>query len=744
MPRKLSFVTGSLHILVLFSFALAQPLFSLLSGYAEFFVARQSEPLDLILLILILCLGLPSLLVFLEGAARAVGPRFYQCTHEGLVGLLTATIVLQLLKRIAVPGVALVTTAVLLAIICSLAYRRIEIVRTYLTFLSPVILIFPGSFLLNPGISRIVFPEQVEIRLNRIEATAPVVMVVLDELPLSSLMDEQQQIDPIRFPNLARFAEESYWFRNTTTVSDSTLLSVPAIVSGLSPQLQEPRLPLLADYPDTLFTLLGGSYRLEVLENGTQLSPNATVEQTGSQRLSSLLTDLAIVYAHVLFPSDLTSALPAVDQSWNNFGSIIPEPTEINENSNDFQTLDDFLYDSDRRAGRFQEFVDSIQNYDRPTLYFLHTMLPHTPWQYLPSGRQYSLIPALTPGLTRAESGYGMFAAWGDDESLAVHAYRRHLLQTGFVDALVGNMIDKLKAIDLYDQSLIVITADHGASFQTNDFARRVSETNYPVVMWIPLFLKTPYQDEGIVSDRNVETIDILPTIADALEIAIPWETDGRSALDQSFPERPNKTILAGRTQKFVVDPGSGSQDESLRRKLNLFGSGSWDSLFAERAYAGLLGQNVDDIGVAETGIDVELEGEPFFENVSFDSPFLLTNITGHISAGRNTYPSLHLAVAVNDRVQSVTQITPQFDSLQDFSALVPETAFQTGSNEVEVFFVVEVSGEPRLERLSQQTRIYYSLISSTEETDETLISSDGRFVPIVPRDAFGYDHPEH
>ena len=100
MPHKSSFLTGSLHVLVLFSFALAQPLFSLLSGYAEFFVARQTEPVDLILLTLILCLGLPVLLILLEGVARAVGIGFYKYAHMGLVTVLTAAIILQLLKKI--------------------------------------------------------------------------------------------------------------------------------------------------------------------------------------------------------------------------------------------------------------------------------------------------------------------------------------------------------------------------------------------------------------------------------------------------------------------------------------------------------------------------------------------------------------------------------------------------------------------------------------------------------------------
>ena len=746
MSRKIPFLAGSLHILALSGFALAQPLYSLLSGYPEFFVARQSEPVDPILLALILSLGLPSLLILFEGLARLAGRGLHTHVHATLISVLTTAILLQLLKYIpALPGVVSVSAALLLAIMVSLAYLRFDTIRTYLTFLAPVVLLFPGLFLLNSDVSRIVFPEQVELQLEEVEATAPVVMVVLDELPLTSLMDEQRRIDPVRFPNFARLAGDSYWFRNATTVSDATLLSVPAIVSGLSPHLQDPRIPTTADYPETLFTLLGGSYRLEVFENSTRLSPapRTGTEQTLSDRMRSLLSDLAIVYGHVLLPSDLASSLPPVDRTWNNFGSTTPEPVVTADESEDgvdaFRTLDDFSYDAGNRAGRFREFIDSIQGSEQPTLFFLHSMLPHTPWQYLPSGRQYSLMQSSIPGLSASfAEGQGMFPAWGNDPLLVNQGYRRHLLQVAFVDTLLGDLIAKLEEVDLYDRSLVVVTADHGMSFRTDDFQRLTTETNLPDIMWIPLFLKVPYQEAGVVDDRNVETIDILPTIADALEIDMTWQTDGRSALDRSSTERPEKIILSGRTREFVVDPDSDSNGESLEQMLELFGSGTRDFLFADGAYADLLGQHLDELGFGDAGIGVELDGEPFFENVDLDSPFLLTHVTGQIAAEPGRYPSRYLAIAVNDTVEAVTEMSPD---TSEFSALVPETAFRPGRNDVEVFFVAEVDGTVRLERLQKESSPFYSLVD--EGQTETLQTSDGESIPIVPRDALGYVRTE-
>ena len=74
---------------------------------------------------------------------------------------------------------------------------------------------------------------------------------------------------------------------------------------------------------------------------------------------------------------------------------------------------------------------------------------------------------------------------------------------------------------------------------------------------------------------------------------------------------------------------------------------------------------------------------------------------------------------------------------------MVPETAFLPGRNDLEVFFVAEVDGTPRLEHLTKESRPYYSLINSTEGQAETLQTADGESIPIVPGDALGYVRAE-
>ena len=67
--------------------------------------------------------------------------------------------------------------------------------------------------------------------------TRPVVMVVFDELPLTSLLDGRGRIDRFRYPNFAALAGDSTWYANATTVSDSTKLAIPSILDGRLPKV---------------------------------------------------------------------------------------------------------------------------------------------------------------------------------------------------------------------------------------------------------------------------------------------------------------------------------------------------------------------------------------------------------------------------------------------------------------------------------------------------------------------------
>ena len=72
---------------------------------------------------------------------------------------------------------------------------------------------------------------------------------------------------------------------------------------------------------------------------------------------------------------------------------------------------------------------------------------------------------------------------------------------------------------------------------------RNLSPHNLHDILPVPLLVKLPHQDQGLISDRNVQVVDILPTIAEVLNVDLPWRVDGRSLLETSQPDRTELTV---------------------------------------------------------------------------------------------------------------------------------------------------------------------------------------------------------
>ncbi len=103
-----------------------------------------------------------------------------------------------------------------------------------------------------------------------------------------------------------------------------------------------------------------------------------------------------------------------------------------------------------------------------------------------------------------------------------------------YIDDSIGMLIQTLKQNDLYDNTLIVFTSDHG------DFGGRyglVGKTKafYEPLIRIPLIMKLPGCQSVVSTNAMVSNIDILPTIFDYLNLPIASSVDGSSFLDAFF-----------------------------------------------------------------------------------------------------------------------------------------------------------------------------------------------------------------
>lgn len=636
--KKNEFFANSLHLFVLSGFAIAQPLFDLLSRNAEFFVARRSEPVDIFLLIFILCVLCPAGVVLLEAGIGLWGQKVRMAFRGTAVASLTAIGALQALKEIDLfSGGILVGIAMVMGGLLAVCYLRFQQVKMFFSVLTPAIIFFPALFVFGSPVKQVVFPEKIKVEAregsrkidNDTDTRPHIVMVVFDELPVTSLMNEQRLIDPIRYPHFASLAKDAYWFSNASTVHHNTLGAVPAILSGKYPSPSRP-LPSLQHHPENLFTLFSASHALYVFETRTYLCPDslnhAKSEPPGlAERMHSLLSDVSVVYLHVVLPSDLTGWLPGISQDWIKFRKN-PLPTKPTEFAERVAALH-----GDSRTKRFNRFLSSIYAAEQPTLFFLHVLNPHVPWDHLPSDRLYSAHPSKVLGLSSRDM-------WSHDEVATLQGYQRHLLQVGYVDTMLGRVIKKLKDQNLYDQALIIVVADHGVSFKPNNPRRRVTSTTYENILPVPLLIKVPQQKKGVTIDRNVETIDILPTMADVLNMTVPWPVNGHSVLRSSFPEREEKVIFDSRYNRFVFTGAFPERYRALERKLALFGSGKdKGKFFAIGPHKHLVGNQLDEHTiVSDAAVRARLDHPELFDHVDPQSGFVPAQITGEVTRDKN------------------------------------------------------------------------------------------------------------
>jgi hypothetical protein len=669
----------ALELAVLSAFAIAQPLFDLLGRNAEFFAVRDSPALDIVLFAVGLVVVPPLLLAGLEALAGLAGRRAQDIAHAVFTGVLGALIGIQIVKRLGTLPTA-VELALALALGAALSWalviRRNRVVRTFVTVLSPAPVLFLVLFLFVSPVNQLVPGD--DVRVSTASAgprpTAPVVMVVLDELPANSLLGRDGRIDRVRYPGFAALAARSTWYTRATTVFDSTTHAVPAILDGRRPR--KGRLPTYAHHPQNLFTLLGDSHRMNVSEEATHLCPQRLCpDRVGAglgRRMSSLLSDTAVVYAHVVLPTGLEDDVPAINRGWGGFAGGDAGDEVL------------ALLGSGGRPARFEDWVRSIHPSARPALNFKHVLLPHVPWQYLPDGRRYSPADPDQRAATK-------------EPFLVRQDYQRHLLQLGFTDRLIGRLVARLRETGLWDRALVVVTADHGVSFRVGRYDRRaVTPENVADIAPVPLFIKAPGQRSGRVSTRPVQTIDILPTMAADLGVRLPWKVDGRPADGGTFPRRPGADMVTRAWEPLRVSVAdlARRRQAALDRQAGLFGAGDGPpGLYAGARHQDLLDRPVTALRPAPGGgASASIDAASALGDVE-PGGVVPSQLTGSITGAG---PGRHdLAVAVNGRVATVSQSFP-WKGTERFSAMVPPEAFRAGRNRVEVLLVAR-SGPPRL-----------------------------------------------
>ena len=218
-----------------------------------------------------------------------------------------------------------------------------------------------------------------------------------------------------------------------------------------------------------------------------------------------------------------------------------------------------------------------------------------------------------------------------------------------------------------------------------------------------PLFIKRPFEHSGRISDRHVRTEDILPTIPDVLGIRTPWPVDGASIFDRTahIPSNVEVYERSGRKLTLSLREFKRRIRASLERKIRLFGAnGQPPGLFGIGPHPELIGRTV--AGLPRAPVTAEINEADAYSSVHLRADFLPAHLAGTIHHAGS--PRVRdLAVALNGRIVAVGEsFTLAGSHAENFSILLPESAFREGANGVALLSVTDEGGALRLASIAR------------------------------------------
>jgi hypothetical protein len=673
------------ELLALTGLAVVQPLLDVFGKSPETFVFRGVDGGQLVLFGLLVTF-LPAAVLWLIGlATRVFGPKVRAAVHVGMVAALAGLALLVALQPDGIEGGG--ALVLLLAIGAgagaAVLYVRFKGIRLFLLYLAPLPVLACGLFLFTSDVSGLVDGGDVEV-VAEVPTTRSVVMLLLDEFPTATILGDDGLVDAEEFPNLARLSEQSTWYRNYTTHNAGTVQAVPSLLSGQLPT--RGRAPLVTDWPTNLFTLLGGSYEMAVQEAVTQLCPpdvcgggsRSATRQVLNERegFAGIAGDAVDVYRDLVSLNGVAEV--QVDQFTEEVFSV-ENPEDLSGSARDQVA---------NQPGRFTSFLDGMAEGEEPTLHFAHLILPHGPWRFFPDGTEYE-----SPDGDPEGEIVGVWTrAWPTELTQL-----RLELQARYTDALVGETIARMRETGLWQDSLFVVVADHGGAFVVDSPGRALADDNVHEVMWTPLFIRSPGLPHG-VDDTDVEATDLLPTMAELLDIDLPYEVDGASAI--SSPDTSGSKRYMRLQNPFQLEPDALLDIDTDEHLADLLDD-HWPDIDVDdpvgafyRRYplGSIYGEPVGDVAVGDPAGSASVDQlEPLTEGTDGPLPAYVGGSIDVDGAGEDTW----VVLAVDGVVEGFSKLFPMVDTDAAFSVLLDQDVVAGGGRHEIELFVTTGPGAP-------------------------------------------------
>ncbi len=154
-------------------------------------------------------------------------------------------------------------------------------------------------------------------------------------------------------------------------------------------------------------------------------------------------------------------------------------------------------------AGRAIESLETLAADGRPWFLFAHFFDPHEP---------YVIHPGSGVPQTATER-------------------QRYAGEVTFTDRHVGRVLDRLEDLNLHEDTVVLLTSDHGEAFGEHPGVRRHGTSLYNEEIRVPLLLRIPGFDPRRIG-QVVRTIDVFPTLVELFDLDGPPGLPGQSLLE--------------------------------------------------------------------------------------------------------------------------------------------------------------------------------------------------------------------
>lgn len=210
----------------------------------------------------------------------------------------------------------------------------------------------------------------------------------------------------------------------------------------------------------------------------------------------------------------------------------------------------------------------------RPVFLWVHLFPPHSPYA-APAPWLGSFDPSADARRLRdTEPHWGYELSGVPDAQVQVLA-ARYDESVAYVDHYAGEFLQQALQL-LGDNTVVVVTADHGESFR-HGYGAHTGPGLFDEIIRVPLIIKLPHQTRGVHSAALAEQIDIAPTLAQLAGVRAPPLWEGRSLLSATLTPTALQSDDAARDKPaFSMNFEQNPRFAPLQRGVIAVISGRW------------------------------------------------------------------------------------------------------------------------------------------------------------------------